>query len=129
MSKSEIKNEIVNENEDHYIQSESDDEKLLINDIILFLNIQDDKKIDYKISRELKHDHFDGAFQVLIYQKSIYTLSILYFNDDDSCIIINLNTNEIICYSDHVMTFVTNYMKQLYELVEIENDPNNYILK
>jgi hypothetical protein len=121
--------DIKNEIEENFIQSESDEEMELIENIIFILNIKDDRDIGYLISRELKHDNFGGAFHLLIYQNLKYTLSVLYFDDDNSCIITNLYTNAIKIYKNQIMPIITDYMIQLYELAKIENHPNNYILK
>jgi hypothetical protein len=139
---------IDNDVEKNYIQSNSDDEKLIIDNILHILKIEDDRKMDYNMTYKYSSpdDDYDGdyggEFHVSIYHDNEYTLSFIYDDDEDDydeenaeyayysyALFGNIYTGAYMPLNRDDEKLATDYMVELFKLVKINNAPNNYILK
>jgi hypothetical protein len=133
---------IENDVEENFIQSNSDDEKLIIYNILHILKIDDDRKMDYHITYTCMRPDFRGILHVSIHHDNEYTLSFLYYDDKDDydqenaeyayfdyALFGNIYTGSYISLTRDNEKIATDYMIELFKLLEIDNEPNDYILK
>ncbi len=114
-----------------YYETKSDDEKQIIDDIMSILNLKYDNIMTYRIELiDFKSDSFENKMNISIHENNREKYLFLYNRDVNSYKIYQIKPNvSLIESNENITKIVTHYIGQIYELIIIENHPNNYILK